>query len=331
MPAKTGRSQHELNRFVLGMVQASYVRLTLATVIAFALGMTLMGVYQGATNVYARTDSYRIWLTLVSLLVASMPYCLVIGMRGLRQYSEADSGRDRGLFLAALLCVFILLYLLPLFARQSSWIALPLPYFEVRLTILYLLRATSIGPAFITLWRIRRLAARSATTKPTDDERAPIGPRISETGAASSVPHLVKWRRDADSQLSAVGVVVLLATFTTIGFRNTLIAGEPSLVEDFPSAYVVLYGAALTGILAVNYVPVRATLGQLADIVVESLFPIPDDISRRDSQWQNVLASRECLEQLLGSRNRLRTTLQSAAVVAGPLATTAVSALFTIN
>jgi TRAP-type mannitol/chloroaromatic compound transport system permease small subunit len=145
--------------------------------------------------------------------------------------------------------------------------------------------------------------------------------------AASSPGVIVKDLVDARSALSTllliVGSVVGLAALATGALRNALLAYLPKAADEFPIAYVVLYGLYFTAIVGLIFVPVYVALQGRAREIINRIYPIPADGKVEDK----VYTGRKNMEAMLQLGTSIKDALQSGIVVLTPLGASLVSTL----
>jgi hypothetical protein len=122
--------------------------------------------------------------------------------------------------------------------------------------------------------------------------------------------------------------VILLSTLTTAAYRTAGLAAFPSHAHDFPVLDVLLFGAWLTGTLALVYVPPSERLRRHAQALVDELFPIPDQFT---GDWQQQLQRRRDLTSALRIDETSRNSIQNALIIASPLITSALALLIPVH
>jgi hypothetical protein len=177
-----------------------------------------------------------------------------------------------------------------------------LPYLTERFTIVFLAVALAVAPSVMALSRVGGASLRG-------NWRA---------------ADLVAWRAILQSQLAALGALIALSTLTTAAFRNAILAAFPDRAGDFPAEGVLLFGAWLTAIVALVYVPPSERLRRHAQALVDEAFPIPDQF---DGDWQQQLQRRRDLAAVLRLDETSRSSIQNALIIGGPLITSALTLL----
>ena len=181
-----------------------------------------------------------------------------------------------------------------------------LPYLPARFAIVFLAVAVAVAPGIMAISRVGGASLRS-------------------NGRAAD---LVAWRAILQSQLAALGALVALSTLTTAAFRNAILAAYPGRASDFPAVNVLLFGAWLTVLLALIYVPPSERLRRHALVLVDEVFPIPDQFQ---GDWQQQLQRRRDLAALLRIDETSANSIQNALIIAGPLITSALTLLIPIR
>lgn len=173
-----------------------------------------------------------------------------------------------------------------------------LPYIGVRFAVVYLAAA----PGSIAMYRVG-------------------GACLGSDGRAAD---LVAWRAILQSQLAALGGLVVIGTLTTAAMRNATLAVATARAGDFPAENVLVFGAGLTVILALAYVPPSERLRRRAKALVDEAFPIP---SQFDGDWQQQLQRRGDLAAALRTDETSGDSIKNALIIGGPLITTALTLL----
>ena len=121
---------------------------------------------------------------------------------------------------------------------------------------------------------------------------------------------------------------MILATLTTAAFRKAVLAVNTAHSSDFPAEYVLVFGAGLTILLAIVYVPPSQRLRKRAGAIVDDKFPAPEDL---DGDWQQQMERRHDLAVLLKLDETNRDLIQNTLTIGGPLITTIISILIPIH
>jgi hypothetical protein len=278
-------------------------RRIVVVVVASMAGATLAWVpLSSATLPIRETSSYPTWVVLIAIVCGSCPIVWTHGRRALAQLparrQPVQEAVGYGASAAAAILVFLALG--PAFFRRPPPSALP--YHEVRFAVIYAAAAVAAAPGCIAMYRVGD-ACRRTHGRPRD---------------------LVAWRAILQSQLAGLGALVVLSTLTTGAFRNATLAVVTARPEDFPAEYVLVFGAGLTLILALVYVPPSGRLRRRAQEVVDDAFPIPNEL---DGDWQQQLQRRADLALALRTDESSSNWIQNALIIGGPLITTALTLL----
>jgi hypothetical protein len=157
-----------------------------------------------------------------------------------------------------------------------------LPYLGVRFAVVYVAVALAVAPGTIAMYWIWGACLRRKV----------------------QLLDLVTWRATLQAQLAALGALIVLATLATAALRNAIRAAHAAGTDDFPPEYVLLFGAALTAVVALVYVPPSEQLRPRAQALIEEVLPVP---SQLDGDWQKQLQQRRDLAACCGSMRRVAT------------------------
>lgn len=126
------------------------------------------------------------------------------------------------------------------------------------------------------------------------------------------------------SQLTRLSSLVILGTLTTAALRKAVLAVSAAHPGDFPAEYVLVFGAGLTILLFIVYVPSSQRLKERAQEIVDNKFPVPSVLDR---DWQEQMQRRRDLATILKIDETDRDLIQTTLTIGGPLITTIISLL----
>jgi hypothetical protein len=280
------------------------VRQVMAVVVAFVAGGALVWVpFSSAVMPFRNTTTYPVWVFLIATVCGSCPIVWSHGRRALAQVPALRSFTQEvlgyGVIVAALIVTSLAIGAL-VFGRGHH--VETMPHLQARFNIVGLAVALAVAPSAITMSRIGA-ATRHCKVRAAD---------------------LVAWLAILQSQLAALGAVIVLSTLTTATFRTAILAAYPSHAPDFPVTSVLLFGAWFTGILALAYVPPSARLRRHAQALVDRAFPVPDQFV---GDWQQQLQRRRDLTSALRIDETSQNLFQNALIIGGPLITSALTVL----
>jgi hypothetical protein len=283
---------------------SSEARRVLTAVVAFAGGIALASVPLGSGPLpFRETSRFPVWVFLVAIACASCP---VVWSRGISALAQLPARRPLRLeMLAYAACAVVLtvgVLLAPTLLPSHRSAVVLLPYLGARFTVVYVAAALAAAPGTIAMYRIWGACLH-------DEAR---------------LPDLVAWRAILQDQLAALGTLIALATLATAALRDAILAAFSARPDDFPAEYVLLFGAVLTGVVALAYVPPSEQLRRRARTLVEDVLPVP---SQLDGDWQKQLQQRHDLASLLRIDETSRGAIQNAVIIGGPLITSALTLL----
>jgi hypothetical protein len=140
----------------------------------------------------------------------------------------------------------------------------------VRLGIIYFAIAVAAAPGSVAMYRI------GAASRKGD-------------GFASD---LIAWRAILQSQLTELTTLVVLGTLTAAAYRKAILAVSTACTGDFPAEYVLVFGAGLTILLGLVYIPPSERLRHRAQAIVDGVAPMPDSFH---GDWQEQMQRRHDL------------------------------------
>jgi hypothetical protein len=287
---------------------SSQARQVIVITVAFAAGAALVWVpLRSGLLPFRETSTYPVWSLLIATVCGSCPIVWSHGRRALAQLPARRppilEALGYGVCAAALIAAYIVVAAV---AFSHVRPVETLPYLPARFAIVFLAVAVAVAPGIMAISRVGGASLRS-------------------NGRAAD---LVAWRAILQSQLAALGALVALSTLTTAAFRNAILAAYPGRASDFPAVNVLLFGAWLTVLLALIYVPPSERLRRHALVLVDEVFPIPDQFQ---GDWQQQLQRRRDLAALLRIDETSANSIQNALIIAGPLITSALTLLIPIR
>jgi hypothetical protein len=283
---------------------SSEARQVVVVVVAFAAGAALVWVPLSSEPLPFRdTSAYPVWGFLIATVCGSCPIVWSHGRRTLAQLPARRppvlEALGYGVGAVALLVAYMVVGGV---AFSQARPVETLPHLRERFAIVYLAVALAVAPGIVAMSRVGDASLRG-------NRRA---------------ADLVAWRAILQSQLAALGSLVALSTLTTAAFRNAILAAFPDRADDFPAVNVLLFGAWLTVLLALVYVPPSERLRRQAQALLDEAFPIPDQFH---GDWQQQLQRRRDLAALLRIDETSRNSIQNALIIGGPLITSALTLL----
>jgi len=126
---------------------------------------------------------------------------------------------------------------------------------------------------------------------------------------------LMTSRANLGRCLAGLSFIASTGLINTAALRTAYLAhGVPS--GKFPSSAVLLYGASITTIVALIYVPAFLAWRERVTHVIDMVYPTPTD-ARPTEEWTN---GRARLRELLGADTTIGRTLGTASGILAPLA-----------
>jgi hypothetical protein len=234
-----------------------------ASILCGLVGLAIARWWPGAdAKDYLATPETFIWVGMITAQAAVWPLIFIHLLGKRRSWSSKG---DRAQMLQLLIPTLLIVASLVSAAYTNRTIDSPLRWQHLRVVALTLLGLLAISPGLMTVFEITRRATEKANRL---SESPPI--RAPDRAMASEV---LRMRKDLSQILFTLVAVIGIATLTTGALRNAALAvpNAPRL----PTLYPLLYGALLTGILALMFVPAHWATDRYAQAVLDSVCPLP--------------------------------------------------------
>jgi hypothetical protein len=266
-----------------------------STIAALAGAGLVLGVVQwvlgwGGHTATARSPEYLTWAGVVA--VGVVIYWHVFAR------TRAHIGAPSRTALALSIIAYVVVAGLVIFLLTGRAPAGTLPTVPWVMRPLYLVAEFCAAPAVLTLWLVRPRLRQI---------------RLDATGALDA---LLTIRADIGRSLAGLSLIVSSALVNTAVLRQAHLA-HGLKPEVFPPTLVLAYGAALTGIVTLIYVPAILTWRDHAFALIDKVYPIPKD-ARPSEEWA---AGRARLTELVGPDVTVGKTVRAALGVLAPFAT----------
>lgn len=211
----------------------------------------------GGHTAVARSPEYLIWAASVSVGVVIYWHVFARTRAHVRAPSRAA--------LAVSVVAYVIVALLVQFLLTGRAPAGTLPTVPWVMRPLYAVAEFCAAPAVLTLWLARPRLQQLA---------------LHEHGALDS---LLTIRADIGRSLTGLSLIVSSGLVNTAILRQAHIAHglEPEL---YPTTLVLAYGAALSGIVALIYIPAFLAWRDQAIALINTVYPIPED-ARPTEEW----------------------------------------------
>jgi hypothetical protein len=201
------------------------------------------------------------------------------------------------------LVVAVTVYLVP--RRLNTVSCVPLPGYQPRLLVVFLVILLCCAPAFLSLVMI------------------PARLRHTDPAAGDAVRSMMRTGLRLRRLLACLAVVIAAATVSTSLLRQALIGVAPSRYQlEFPSQNVLFYGLFFTILLALVYFPAYLVWQEQARELVDALVPIPP----AGAPTSDLIGARKDLESLLGLTASAAGTFTTAFGLLAPLVVSALVA-----
>jgi hypothetical protein len=279
------------------------VRPALVTIGALAGLVVVLSGFQlalgsGGHTSQARTPEFFTWSAFASMGVVGYAFVFLRTVRMVRPLSRAS--------LAVSLAAYAVVCGIVLAALTGHGPPGGLPTVGFVMPPLYLVAEIAAAPSVLTVWLVH------ARLRQLDDT-------LRQAEPAGALAHLVSAKADLGRCLSALSLIASTGLVNTAMLRRAYLA-QGMKPEVFPATTVLLYGAGVTAIVALIYIPVHLRWRDSALTLVETVYPVPAD-ARPSEDWMN---GRVRLRDLAGVDAPLTRTLSAAFGILAPLATSLV-------
>jgi hypothetical protein len=276
----------------MGVRQAGAALVTIATVAGAAavLGLVQWALGRGGHTATARSPEYFTWSAVVVVGVVIYFHVFARTFSHVRPPSRAAFLISVGAYVVLAGLVIVML--------TGKAPAGTLPTVPSVMRPLYLVAELCAAPAVLTLWlahaRLRQI-------------------RLKAPGALDS---LLTIRADISRSLTALSLIASSGLINTAVLRRAHLAHglKPEL---FPIALVLVYGAALTGVVALVCIPAFLAWRDRALALINAVYPLPKD-ARPSEAWSD---GRARLTALVSPDVTVGKTVSVALGVLAPLGT----------
>ncbi|MFE9689135.1 hypothetical protein [Micromonospora sp. NPDC005806] len=281
-------------------------RPALATVAALAGIVGVQRTVQAALGsrghtAVAQSPEFLAWSAFVSVSVVIYIHVFVRTVRVVRPPSRAVLAVS---IIAYLLVGGVVLKLLTGHGPAGTLDTVPLV-----MRPLYAVAEVAAAPAVIGLWLVHaRLRQVDHLLEQWPERSDPV------------LTELLRSRTDLRRCLAGLSLIASTALINTAALRKAHLA-YGLRPEQFPSALVLLYGAAVTAIVALIYVPAFLAWRERATNLISTVYPVPAD-ARPSEEWTS---GRARLSDLVGVDATVAKTLGAAFGILAPLATSLLS------
>jgi Flp pilus assembly pilin Flp len=279
---------------------------------SFGAGLSLLTLFfdrprwDSAALQFVHTPQFLTYVAVLSAEVASSAVVAVVVIRTLRGVWKYRVSEKRHVLIPfSLLVALTTGALVFAHARQPDY---PFPHGQFKE---YFLTVPLVAVALLAAVAMRLVQTAVERTFPT------IG-----TPTAEQVARFVALRTRLQLLLTCLGVVLGGAILAAGAFRNAILADNPR--ATFPAEWVLMYGATVSGLVALAYWPTHARVVTLGCEMRDRCLPIPPPPSATWAAWH---ADRKALEELLGLQASTTTSLRTGAAILTPLAGSIVGVL----
>jgi hypothetical protein len=250
----------------------------------------------------AHSSAFQLWLALIcmQMLLWTLAAAPLVSM--LRRVWRERSSARREAVPAAVVLVGLGLALL-LVPREFYEVPEFIPHRAWKVNVVTGVALLVSLTAALSIWLVRdRLEHLAAAGQPT----------------RADLQEYVRLRGQLDQLLRFLGAVVGVATLSSAAFREVVLRygdliGKP---QEFPVELVLIYGFAVSLIVALVYLPTYASAHATGVILRDRLEPFPDP---HDSGFESALSRRDKLDELLGLKVSASASFRAGVAILSPL------------
>jgi hypothetical protein len=259
---------------------------------------------------FARTPQFLTYVVVVAAQIASAAVVTVVVVPAVHAlWAQDPRGRGRVLAPYALLAALALIVVTASHIREPSR---PFPHSEAKEDVL---TAPVVAVALVAAMGMRLVQAAA--------ERTCAETTLPNEG---QIVRFVELRKCLQLLLTCLGVILGGAIFAAGANRNATLADNPHVV--FPAEWVLLYGATVSGVVALAYWPTHARVVALGEELRDRCVPVPSPAAAAWAAWST---DRKALEELLGLQASTATSLRTGAAILTPLAGSGIGVLLGTN
>jgi hypothetical protein len=272
------------------------------------VGLLLIGYRHNQTSShFVASYGGKLWIILIGVQTAFWAIAFGPLWSALRRFSREFEEELRGSFrrIIAFDALFVvLLVAAPALARYPA--VNPLAGHAWKILLLTMIAAVAIGiPALTGIFEVRVAS------------QASLRPHVRDLNGDG----YLSLRDNLQGFLRIAGASIALGTLATGGLRQAVLANgaQPS---SFPADIVLQFGALLTILLSLAYVPAFVSLRTAGRALVERLLPMPD---LGGAAWFDWDSKRKTLNEFLQLDQSMFDRLQASLFILAPLLTAALS------
>ena len=287
--------------------------ITLLGFIGFVTGMGIILWDANSTPESQRfisSPEFRVWLLLIGAQTALWFALLVPLIELLRTLSF-----DKRILPKCVLYLlgFILLLVESKYSRPEVH---PLAYHTVKMPLISVVGSIVGTLAIVGIWLVQAALERMRLRIEIE----------SGEGHTKEIKEFLSLQTTLERCLLAAGIIIGAATLATGGLRNATLAYEKT--ATFPREYVLLYGMFFSGLLALIYAPVYASLSAVRACLYDAIIPVP--VTPPDS-WSSWHSNRKAVGELLQVQSGPITSFTNGVSVLTPLIGSLVAILLGAN
>lgn len=137
------------------------------------------------------------------------------------------------------------------------------------------------------------------------------------------IARLIRFREHLHRILAVEAAILGGAIVGSVALRELLLDTYYIRRSDYPSEYIIVYGAFLSSLVALAYGPVYARFIDRGHVLRDAFLPGPEG-----GTWSKLLEERRAFESLLGLNVTSRAGVRATLAILAPLITSAVGVAF---
>lgn len=259
-----------------------------------------------ASATFVDSPQFLVWLFLISLTMVVIFVSFPVVVQSLWKLWSYLPGNEREIVASALLIAFLVLVPLPFGLPERFYV---LAGHRAKMALLLLLGLGVALPAMVGIWLVH--AALRVDFKQIQADH-------------TSITAYLRRRGQLQRFFGVLGGLISLLTLDTGALRNAVINSGLAEPSEFPTEWVLVYGAFFTVLVAVSYIPTYTYLTLVGRRICDAFFPLADVNPESVGEWH---ANRRSLEQILRVQEGVSERLQASLVVFAPLLSGIISVL----
>lgn len=271
--------------------------------------------WNGEARRFASRPEFLIWAFFVCAQAVAWALGSISVSRSLRDLWGSRHGHSRELVTSAVGFTALVVVLLLVSSIQRN--VYPLPHHQIKTVILTFLAYCVALASALGMWLIyaelQQMPSDNTMFRPSTG--SPGDAQTNETIDDHGIARFLRLREHLRSLLAIQGLILGGGILATAALRNAILATHPG--ATFSQESVLVYGAFLSSMMFLVYVPTYARLLHVGRSWRDTLLPVQAPTS---TGWQKRYEQRTAFEDLLGLQIDTVSSLRAGVVILAPLA-----------